>query len=306
MTITFACQNRVAAGALLPMSKDSAMAVDDGETGAGTAASDYSRNYRAGEVSTIKAALEQGSSLLIVAGLGLGLSTLARFVVAELRARGELAALVEPTTVKQMLLDLAAQLGLAPGKATVVRLQAMIAELLLDRCAVLIFDDAHRLPASFRAWLEHLHAQGQRLVLFATLPPRRDIFLRLPRIELKPLPHAAIREIMTAAGAEIGRQFTPAELALMAERCGGNPMLARRAVREKQLGLDPTSPDHTEWIDGTPMLIAALLVFTLLRYIGRGMHATDLYLVGGLLAVLVGVLRVLLYSLPRKSSKLGQ
>jgi hypothetical protein len=270
-----------------------------------TSASDSPRCYRTGEIETILGALADGASLLIVAGPGLGLSTLAHFVRAELRARSEESILAEPTTIKTMLVDLAHQLGLDAEKQTVGQLQESIGEAVQARRVVMLFDDAHRLPVSVRAWLESLHDHGVRLLLFATLPPRRDIFLRLPRIELKPLPHNAIREIMIEAGHEVGREFTPAELSTLAERCGGNPMLARRVVREEHLGLDPTAPDHTEWIDGTPMLIAALLCFTVLRYLGRGLHSSDLYLVGGALAVAVGIVRVLLYSLPRKSSKLG-
>jgi AAA domain len=270
------------------------------------AASDSLRCHRRGEISAAISALDQDSSLLIVAGPGMGLSTLGRAIVAELRARGEMAALAEPTTIKQLLCALASQLGLDPGKATINQLQVTIGDTLGRARAVLVFDDAHRLPVSFRAWLERLLDRGQPMLLLATAPPRRDIFLRLPRIELGPLPHAAIREIMAEAGAELGREFTPAELAALAERCGGNPMLARRVVREEQLGLDQTAPDHTEWIDGTPLLIAAVMIFSVLRYLGRGMHANDLYLIGGLLAVAVGVMRLLLHWLPRKSSKLGQ
>jgi len=81
--------------------------------------------------------------------------------------------------------------------------------------------------------------------------------------------------------AEAGRELTPAEISALAERSGGNPLLARRAVREHLLGLEPSSPDHTEWIDGTPLLLAAVMVFSVLRYLGRGMHSTDLYLIGG-------------------------
>ncbi|MCW5968641.1 MAG: ATP-binding protein [Blastocatellales bacterium] len=269
-------------------------------------ASDSPRCHRKSEIEMILGALRNSASLLVVAGPGLGLSTLARFLRAELRARDEESILGEPTTVKAMLVDLCRQLGLNTEKRTGTQLQEMLAEAVPARRVIMLFDDAHRLPVSIRSWLESLHERGARIVLFATLPPRRDIFLRLPRIELKPLPHAAIREIMLEAARYVGREFTSAELSTLAERCGGNPMLARRVVREEHLGLDPTAPDHTEWIDGTPMLIAALLCFTVLRYLGRGLHSSDLYLVGGMLAVAVGIVRVLLYSLPRKSAKLGQ
>lgn len=83
-------------------------------------------------------------------------------------------------------------------------------------------------------------------------------------------------------------------------------MLARRVVKEEYLGLDDTAPDHAQWIDGTPLLIAGLMIFAVLQYIGRGLNSTDLYLFGGVLAVAVGIVRLLMYSLPRQKARLGQ
>jgi hypothetical protein len=143
------------------------------------------------------------------------------------------------------------------------------------------------------------------MLLLATRPPRRDVFLKLPRIELKPLDRQPIRELMKAAAAELGVDLTPSQLARLQERAGGNPMLARRVIREEYLGLEDTSPDHSEWIDGTPLLIAGLMIFVVLRFIGRGIHSNDLYLLGGVLTVAVGIARVLLMALPRATNKIG-
>jgi hypothetical protein len=269
------------------------------------------RCYRTPEKNRIVAALQADSSLLVVSGPGMGKTALARFVADELRTLGFPVALVTPTTAKQVLVDLAEQLGLGisrlDGKIqSATQLQTAITEFVQRHPAFLIFDDAHRLAASLRAWLEQLLAQGQRLLLFATHPPRRDIFLKLPRIELKPLDPSPIRELMEQAAVELGLNFTPGQFAGLQERCGGNPMLARRVVREEHLGLDDTAPDHTQWIDGTPLLIAGLMIFTVLRFIGRGIHSTDLYLIGGVLTVAVGVMRLLVLSLPRKSERMGK
>jgi hypothetical protein len=155
-------------------------------------------------------------------------------------------------------------------------------------------------------WLLSLLEAGQPLLLFATHPPRKDIFLKLSRIELKALPHASIRELMQTAAQELGLELTPSQLATLQERCGGNPMLARRVIRETYLGLETTAPDHTEWMDGTPLLLAALLVFSVIRFLGRGLQQTDLYVLGGFLAVAIGIVRLLLASLPRKSNRAGQ
>jgi hypothetical protein len=274
------------------------------------AGSVFSRCYRAGENSRIVAALLARASLLIAGGPGFGKSTLAHFVAGELRARGYTVALVTPRTAKQVLVDLAEGLGLSfyalDGRTpTSIQLQDTIAEALRETTAFILIDDAHRLPVSLRAWLEELLAARQPIVLFATHPPRKDIFLKLGRIELRPLNRKAIREIMEAEAAALGLQLNSARLAFLHERCGGNPMLARRVVREEHLGLEDTSPDHSEWIDGTPLLIAGLLIFTVLRFIGTGLHSTDLYLLGGVLTVTVGIVRVLIFSLPRSSQRIG-
>jgi hypothetical protein len=187
-----------------------------------------------------------------------------------------------------------------------MQLQTEITALLAEQRVALLVDDAHRLPVSLRVWLEQLLTQGQPMVLFATHPPRKDIFLKLPRLELKPLDHTQIRELMQEAAAAQNLALSPAQLAILQERTGGNPMLARRVLDEERLGLDATAPDHTEWIDGTPLLLAVLLIFSAVRFLGRGLHQTDLYLLGGFLAVAVGIARLLLASLPRKSNRLGK
>jgi hypothetical protein len=266
--------------------------------------------YRSAEKNQVVAALETGASLLVVSEAGMGKSQLARFVAADLAAALCPVALIVPTTPKQTLLDCAAQLGLSvcrdDGKLlTVIQLQAAIATFVAAHPAYLLLDDAHRLPVSLRVWLEQL-ARGGRLLLLATQPPRKDLFLKLPRVELAPFAPAHIRTLMQQAAQELGLALTPAQLARLQERAGGNPMLARRVLDEERLGLEETAPDHTEWIDGTPLLLAVLLVLSAIRFLGRGLQQTDLYVLGGFLAIALGLARLLLASLPRKSNRLGK
>jgi hypothetical protein len=267
--------------------------------------------YRSAEKRRIIAALQADSSLLVVGEPGCGKSLLGVAVVDELQSLGFRVAVAKPLSAKQALVDLANQLDvdtetLEGRSMTTAQLAAAIAKFLQNHTAFLVCDDAHRYPVQFRVWLEDLHDQGQPLLLLATFPPARDIFLRLPRIELKPLGDRAIREIMQQAAQELGLELSNGQLAHLQQRCGGNPMLAHRVVREEYLGLDEPNPDHTQWIDGTPLLIAGLMVFVIIRFIGLGMNSTSLYLIGGILTVAVGIVRILLYSMPRKSSRLGQ
>jgi hypothetical protein len=70
------------------------------------------------------------------------------------------------------------------------------------------------------------------MLVLATDPPRSDISINIPRIELKPLPEKAIRQIMKAAAQERAIALTSADLSKLQERAGGNPMLALlQAVR---------------------------------------------------------------------------
>ena len=267
--------------------------------------------YRSKEKKRIVAALLANSSLLVVSEPGAGKSFLAEAVQEELEAQGFLVAAPRIGTPKQVLLDVAFSLGVdvetLEGKTmNTQQLQAAIALFLNDQIAFLILDDAHRFPVSLRCWLEQLHAQGQPMLLLATYPPARDIFLKLPRIELEPLGDRTIREIMEDEAESLGIALTPGQLADLQQRTGGNPMLARRTVREEYLGLDGNAPDHTQWIDGTPLLIAGLMCFMILRFLGLGFNNTSLYLLGGILTVAVGVVRLMIYSLPRQSGRLGQ
>lgn len=266
--------------------------------------------YRSTEKRRIVAALLANSSLLVVSEPGGGKTFLAEVVIDDLLYQGFSIAAPSIGTVKQMLLEIAGDLSIdtetLEGKTmTSQQLQEAIADWLLDNLAFLILDNAHRFPVSLRCWLEKLHLQGQPILLLATFPPARDIFLKLPRIELEPLSDRSVREIMQDEAVTLGIELTIAQLAELQERTGGNPMLARRVVREEYLGLDG-QVDHVHWIDGTPFLVAALMCFVILRFLGLGFNSTSLYLLGGIITVAVGILRIMIYSLPRKSGRLGQ
>jgi hypothetical protein len=266
--------------------------------------------YRVVEQRRVAAVLRSRSSLLIVGESGIGKTVLGEAVAAELQEEGHAVALIAPATTKQLLSRIAEQLGVETqnleGKnLTVVGLQAAIGQHLSEHPAFLVCDDAHHYSPELRRFLELLHEQGQPLLLIATAPPAKDIFLKLPRLELKPLPDIAIRDIMAAYALELGLSIGTAQLAGLQQRCGGNPMLAKRTIQEEYLGLEDTAPDHTQWIDGTPYLIAGLMVFGMVRVIGIGLNSTSLYLIGGVLTVLVGILRLIFYSLPKKSTRLG-
>ncbi|PSF33909.1 9-O-acetyl-N-acetylneuraminate esterase [Aphanothece hegewaldii CCALA 016] len=267
--------------------------------------------YRNTEKRRIVAALLANSSLLVVSEPGGGKTFLAEVVIDDLLSQGFAVAAPAIGTVKQMLLEIAGDLSIdtetIEGKTmTSQQLQDAIADWLLDNLAFLVLDNAHRFPVSLRCWLEKLHLQGQPMLLLATFPPARDIFLKLPRIELEPLSDRSIREIMQDEAAALGLELSTGQSADMQQRAVGNPMLARRVVREEYLGLEGNNYDHTQWIDGTPLLIAVLMCFMILRFLGLGFNNTSLYLLGGILTVAIGIVRLMIYSLPRQSNRLGR
>jgi len=257
------------------------------------------------------AGLLSGNSLLVVGEPGSGKSSLAHFIAQDLT--GFRLVHLKASTPKQMQMveSVAEQLSVDPAtlegkKMTLAQLQKALFADLLGQTAIFICDDAEQYPLSFRQWLESLLSTKAVMLVLATWPPAKDLFLKLPRLELEPLPEAPIRDCIQGAATELGIRLKPGQVSNLMERCGGNPMLAKRVVLEEHLGLKITGPDHTQWIDGTPFLVAGLMCFTLVRFLGLGFSSTSLYLLGAFLTVVAAIARLLLYSLPRRKGRLGQ
>lgn len=265
--------------------------------------------YRYAEQRRIVAGLLSGNSLLVVGEPGSGKSMLAHFVGQDLT--GFRLVHLKASTPKQMVESVADQLNLDPTtlegkKMTLAHLQTALFADLLNQTAIFICDDAEQYPIGMRQWLESLLGTKAVLLVLATWPPAKDLFLKLPRLELDPLPESSIRDCINSAADELGIRLRPGQVSNLMERCGGNPMLAKRTVLEEYLGLKITGPDHTQWIDGTPFMVAGLMCFTLVRFLGLGFSSTSLYLLGAILTVVAAIARLLLYSLPRRKGRLGQ
>lgn len=265
--------------------------------------------YRQAELNRTTASLLADGAILIAGEDGSGKSVLAIAVVEKLQADGFLVAFIEPATPKQMLLEIAHQFEIATedleGKSlTADKLKRAIAGFLEENTAFLIIDDAHCCDAKFRMWLKQLRRGGAPMLLLATDPPRTDIFINIPRIELKPLPEYAIREIMIIAATERAIALKPSELSKLQERAGGNPMLATRAVDEEYLGLDVESGDHRRYFDITPLILLIGIGFVIVRLIGRGTNDQALYIFGGIAAAVFMGLSRILYNLPRENQRI--
>jgi hypothetical protein len=263
------------------------------------------------------AALVEYQSILFLGDDGGGKTTMAQNVGKILCSRGYSVAMGDYAgSAKKTFEVIANGLGVQTfrinnaGKEiplTADQLRDAIAEVLLkEPRPILICDNAHRYPISLRYWLEEVCAQGGVMLLLATRPPRRDIFLKMPRTELKSIQTERLRGLMVAEAKELGVTVNSSKLAELQERSGGNPFLAKRAVREEVLGLgEGDAGDHTEYIDGTPFLIAAVSLVAILRFIGLGLGDKSLYIIGGIFTVLAITLRVFFMQINKKSTRLG-
>jgi hypothetical protein len=265
--------------------------------------------YRQAEFNRITASLLANGAILIVGEEGSGKSVLANAVFERLICDGFLVAFVEPTTPKQMLLEITQQFNLPSqdieGKnLTVDKLKKAIADFLRENTAFIIFDDAQNCEIKFRIWLKQLRRKGVPMLVLATDPPRADIFINIPRIELKPLPERTIREIMKGAARERSIDLSSADLSKLQERAGGNPMLAIRSIEEEYLGLDIEGADHRRYFDITPLILVVGVIFVIMRFIGLGTNNQSLYIFGGIsAAVFLGLFR-LFYILPNEERRI--
>ena len=58
-------------------------------------------------------------------------------------------------------------------------------------------------------------------------------------------------------------------------------MLARKVVRQRRLGLKHQRPEHTQYIVIMPILVACLMAFGVVRFVGMGTKNKSLYIFGG-------------------------
>ena len=274
-----------------------------------TPSSTNRRLYRSTEMRRIKASLLASGSILVVGEEGSGKSVLATSVYEQLQTEGFNVAFIEPATAKQMLLEIAQQLGIdsqnLEGKAlTADQLKRAIASHFDTTTAFLIVDNAQQVEAKFRMWLKQLRKQGVPMLLLASNPTRSDIFISIPRIMLAPLPEYAIRELMELAALERGISLNNSQLAKLQERVGGNPMMAQRVIDEEYLGLEVETGDHTRYFDMTPVILLVGVVFAVMRFMALGTHNSALYILTGAGGALFMGASYAMRALPKEGRKI--
>lgn len=273
-------------------------------------------DFRQVEIDLVCGAIDAKQSLLVIGKSGEGKSHLAGKVDAEMSARGwvvwhgryegQAKSLLESIAEK---FDCPTTIEVSENKTrpmTAIQLKAELAKNLTRENWLLIFDDADRLPVSFRYWLEELHRLNVRLLLVSAPPMPKDIFLKLVRIQLRPLEKNFLRDIMTQEAQAQGITLTTAELADFESRVGSNPALAKRIVSEQRLGLvSDEVGDRPDYIDGTPFLIALIASISIVRFVGLGLGDRSLYIIGGIAMVCGIVLKTLYNAINKRNRRLG-
>ena len=171
---------------------------------------------------------------------------------------------------------------------------------------LLILPEAKRLSTGIRYWLEDLINAGVRVVCFAAANPGKDIFLEMLEIELELPTDQIIRETMRAEAERLGLQLSKSRLAELQPLAGRNPMLARKVVRNERLGLNQSaSPQHTQYVVVMPIVVACLMAFGIVRFIGMGTRNKSLYIFGGT-ALVAGMTMKQLGQVRGARKRLGQ
>ena len=272
---------------------------------------------RQAEIDLVCGAMDAKQSLLVIGKSGEGKSHLAEKVDIEMSARGWQVWRGRYEGQAKSVLESIAECFDVPttievnddGKTkpmTAIQLKAELAKNLARENWLIIFDDADRLPVSFRYWLEELHRLDTRLLLVSAPPMPKDIFLKLVRIEMKPLEKNSLRTIMTDEATAQGIQLTTAQLADFESRVGSNPALAKRIVLEQRLGLvSDQEGDRPDYIDGTPFVLSILAAVSIVRFVGLGLGDRSLYIIGGMAMVTGMTIKILYAAANKRNRRLG-
>ena len=230
-------------------------------------------------------ALAVGSNVLVLGEAGQATAAIAVEVADHFSSSLLVATSIYKGSVKQLFKQMASQLDIPTENEddkplNVDDQKQEILDNLSDRY-LLILPESKRLPASVRYWLEDAIAAGVRCCLFAPVNPGRDIYLDLLEIELELPGDRAIREEMQSEADRLGIDLSRSELAELQPLAGRNPALARKVVRQHSLGIRNQQPEHTQYVVIMPVVIACLMAFGIIRFVGMGTQNKQLYIFGG-------------------------
>ena len=251
-------------------------------------------------------AINSRRNLLIIGEAGSGKTAFAN----NIKNQFPKAALISYVESSQFIIDLAKQLDIDTENEKGLPLPTKIikSEISLNcRREILIIDDAHRLSAGLRYWLESFLIKSESIVVLLAIDNiKKDLFLKCTEIELSQPSDDDIRQAMTIEAVNRNIRLSPSRLSELQSKAGKNLMLARKLVQEESLGLSPDAGSHSEYFDIAPFVAAALCALGVVRFIGLGVGDKTLYIIGGV-AMLVGLsLKYLGQGLSRPRRRLGK
>lgn len=187
------------------------------------------------------------------------------------------------SNTKQFLLSLGEFLGFSPEKATIEAYKGAIAESASGQ--IVVIENGQRLPLSLRFWLADIDL---KFIFQCPSHPKKDIFLDCVAIDIPPLSPSEATNLIEIEAAAIGLGLSSRRLQALAINCT-SPSAARVIVRREKLGLDHDFKHLPgEYLDISPLLMAGLAGFGILRFVGLGMGDRTLYIVGGT-AMMIGL-----------------
>lgn len=251
-------------------------------------------------------AINSRRNLLILGEAGSGKSAFAN----KLKEHFPKSALVNYVEASQFINDLAIQLDIdiENEKGNPISSKVLKSEMMLN-CSheILIIDDAQRLSAGLRYWLEAFLIKTESIcVLLAIDNIKKDLFLKCTEIELSQPSDDDIRQAMTIEAVNRNIRLSPSRLSELQSKAGKNLMLARKLVQEESLGLSPDCGEHAQYFDIAPFVAAGLAALGIVRFIGLGLGDRTLYIIGGV-AMLIGLsFKYLGQGMSRKGRRLGK
>lgn len=232
---------------------------------------------------------------MILGEAGTGKRELAKAVYEHFQPKMDCAMAVYKGSGKKFFQAIAEQLDIPTeieddnGRTKSLTMDALKEEIAIN-CGggtLLIFPEAKRLTTGVRYWLEDLLDAGVMICCFAVVNPGRDIFLDLIEFELSLPTDKKIREVMKQEAFKQGLDLSREKLAALQPLAGRNPMLARKVIRNEALGLNQKAkPEHSQYLDISPIIISSFMAFGVVRFIGMGTGNRSLYIFGGVSLIL--------------------
>jgi hypothetical protein len=288
-----------------------------GRTGETVPAEDLpiTMSCRSTEEKYLFSVLTRRRSLLVHGAWGVGKTFLAQRVCLLLKEGRYSAHFFRWATPQgQFIKDICEALGIPTekdnGDGEMVRIpQAQLLQdiglTLVEEQHILILDKAHSIPAQIRNHIEVWLEQGAVLLLVGTLPAKKELYLKFPRWELKPLDRTQSLKLVQAAARHYGVKLPYQQARELATKGNGNPQFLIRSVLDMDIQAED-DPDQAEWIDLSPLVMVGLCLLIALRFIGQGLSDRNLVIMGGMGAIAARVGYLVMARTNKKHSKIGQ